>query len=172
MTRDVRGPRKPVPTDRRPGRSRVTHWGDSLLDTQPVACPGRPRESPMSTRISARRSPARAALRYAQRGWKVLPLHSPTRAGCSCGDRDCLRPGKHPRTARGVHDASHRPEQVLEWWSRWPQANVGIVTGALVVIDVEGAQGHSALTGLQERLDRGLPPTAWVDTARGRHLYF
>ena len=118
------------------------------------------------------RSPAHAALRYAHWGCRVLPLHTPTRTGCSCGDLHCISPGKHPRTPHGVHDASRRSEQVREWWTRWPEANVAIVTGVLVVIDVEGEQGHTALRQLQERLDQVLPTTPWVDTARGRHLYF
>ncbi len=50
-------------------------------------------------------TPALAALRYASMGWRVLPLHTPTPAGCSCGHADCANPGQAPaaqaRRARG-----------------------------------------------------------------------
>ena len=80
--------------------------------------------------------------------------------------------GETPTHLHGVHDASRQPEQVRDWWARWPDANVAIVTGALVVIDVDGDLGHHALTALQARLRQALPATPWVETARGRHLYF
>ncbi len=35
-------------------------------------------------------------------------------------------------------------EEVDLWWTQWPDANIGIVTGAisgLVVVDVDGAEG-------------------------------
>src|SRR4051812_9861972 len=126
----------------------------------------------MRTHTDSKRSPVAAALRYVSWGWQVLPLHTPASAGCSCADPDCTSAGKHPRTIHGVHDASRQPKQVRDWWARWPDANVGIVTGALVVIDVDGDLGHHSLTALQARLGQSLPATPWVETARGRHLYF
>ena len=116
--------------------------------------------------------PGAAALRYAGWGWKVLPLHSSLPGGCSCGDPACSSPGKHPCTRHGVHEASHRYEQIERWWTRWPQANVGILTGRLVVLDLDGKTGHDTLTALQARAGCPLPATPWVQTARGRHLYF
>ncbi len=81
---------------------------------------------------------------YVARGWPVFPCHSPTPAGCSCCRPDCSSPGKHPRTARGLHDASTDPKDVAKWWRRWPDANVGVVTGrpsGLVVIDIDPRHG-------------------------------
>ncbi|MEX0953030.1 MAG: hypothetical protein WDZ26_04295, partial [Nitriliruptoraceae bacterium] len=43
------------------------------------------------------------ALRYAEHGWPVLPLHTPRPRGCSRTAGDCGSPGKHPRTGRGLH---------------------------------------------------------------------
>ncbi|MFC1806388.1 hypothetical protein ACFL09_05340, partial [Planctomycetota bacterium] len=38
-----------------------------------------------------------AALGYASRAWRVLPLHSTRDSGrCTCGKPDCESPGKHP----------------------------------------------------------------------------
>jgi hypothetical protein len=38
-----------------------------------------------------------AALELAANGHPVIPLHTPTAWGCSCGRRNCGRAGKHPR---------------------------------------------------------------------------
>ncbi len=126
----------------------------------------------MSAWQRAELSPGSWALRYASWSWKILPLHAANRGRCSCRDPECASPGKHPRTAHGVHDASRRPEQVRRWWATWPDANVAVATGHLVVVDVDGEQGHAALVALQTRHGRALPATPWAQTARGRHLYF
>jgi hypothetical protein len=112
-----------------------------------------------------------AALRYAAHGWPVLPLHTPTRDGCSCGHPACPKPGKHPRTRRGLRDASSDPAQIRAWWTRWPHANVALATGRLVIVDVDGPAGRAALTAL-ERAHAPLPVTLTAATGRGAHLYF
>jgi Bifunctional DNA primase/polymerase, N-terminal len=96
-----------------------------------------------------------AALAYAQRGIRVLPLHHPIQVrsrkqpggvGCSCGDPGCGPVGKHPRTRNGHHDATADPSRLARWWQRWPQANIGLVTGELAdVLDVDGPAGQGAL---------------------------
>jgi Bifunctional DNA primase/polymerase, N-terminal len=101
-----------------------------------------------------------AALGYASRGIPVLPLHYPLphrgdlqpvpgdqqpalRTGCSCRDPDCGQPGKHPLGAlvpHGVKDATCNRARVLAWWTRHPQANIGLATGhRFDVLDVDGA---------------------------------
>ena len=65
---------------------------------------------------------------------------------------------------------------VEDWWSRWPDANVGVVTGrvsGIVVLDVDPRSGGGpALGALQER-GGALPATAEVRTGgNGRHLWF
>src|SRR5271170_3264621 len=88
-----------------------------------------------------------AALDYAARGWPVVPLHSWTGRGCSCGSApDECKPAKHPRTAHGLKDASAELDRILEWWKRWPGANVGLLTGvAFDVVDVDGSEGMAAI---------------------------
>ena len=52
----------------------------------------------------------------------------------------CVVEGKRPLTRRGFLDASTAPEQVAAWWSRTPNANIGLPTGAasgVVVVDVD-----------------------------------
>ena len=63
-----------------------------------------------------------AAVSYAVVGWPVIPLHTPRAGRCSCGHRACSSPGKHPRTKRGMTDASTDPHLIAGWWRRWPGA--------------------------------------------------
>ena len=52
----------------------------------------------------------------------------------------CESDGKRPLTRRGFLDATSDPEQVAQWWSRTPEANIGLATGApsgVVVVDVD-----------------------------------
>src|SRR6516164_7987677 len=86
---------------------------------------------------------AQAALSYAQRGWKVIPVRWVDAEGhCTCKQgAGCPSAGKHP-----IHDgwpdlATDDPMEVASWWREppdngiaeewWPEANVGIVTGQI-----------------------------------------
>ncbi len=117
-----------------------------------------------------------AALAYARRGWPVLPLHTPTASGCSCGRADCQSIGKHPRTLNGVKDATTDEAKIQEWWARWPDANVAIATGAasgLAVLDVDPRNGgDKTLAALVARYG-ALPATLTAMTGGGgKHLVF
>ena len=100
-------------------------------------------------------------------GMKVFPLHNPLNGGCSCRKSSCSSVGKHPRTLKGLRAATDDLPQVRDWWSRWPEANIGVPTGdGLVVLDFDSDEA------LREAKSRGLPSTLEVATAKGRHLYF
>jgi hypothetical protein len=116
---------------------------------------------------------------YACLGYRVLPLHHPVQESgaqgstmrCSCGDPVCGAVGKHPLTPHGLKDASSDPAQLTGWWRRWPQANIGLVTGELAdVLDVDGRPGRMALRRLatdhELRLEGPL-----AETGIGWHLY-
>jgi Bifunctional DNA primase/polymerase, N-terminal len=110
-----------------------------------------------------------AALGYASRGIPVLPLHYPlphrgdlqpvgsdrqpaVGGGCSCRDPGCGQPAKHPLGAlvpHGVNDATSNRARILGWWTRHPQANIGLATGyRFDVLDVDGPQGDQAIRTL------------------------
>jgi Bifunctional DNA primase/polymerase, N-terminal len=62
------------------------------------------------------------AMELAKHGIKVFPC----------------RPDKAPYIARGFHDASKDPEVIRHWWTRWPNALIGIPTGEkFVVVDCD-----------------------------------
>ena len=118
-----------------------------------------------------------AALQYALRGWRVLPVYGVLNNGmCQCLGANCAGPGKHPLVTHGVSDATPDLEVITRWWSRPTTANVGIGTGAgsgLVVIDIDPRHGgDETLERLLEEHGR-LPDTPEVLTGGGgRNLYF
>jgi hypothetical protein len=131
----------------------------------------------MSVRIEEVVDVGDAALAYCRRGWSIVPLHSPVDGRCSCGRRDCAAVAKHPRLAWEARmEIAATEHEVEEWWRRWPDANVGIVTGCvsgIVVLDVDPRSGGGlALGELQERWG-AVPATLEVRTGGGgRHLWF
>ena len=116
------------------------------------------------------------ALAYAARGWPVFPLHTPDAHGhCSCRDADCDDVGKHPRTRHGFKDASTDPMVITGWWRTFPNANIGIRTGAesgLVVLDVDAAKGGKESLARLEATHGSFLSTLTVETGGGGlHLY-
>jgi hypothetical protein len=139
-----------------------------------------------------------AAVGYASRGIPVLPLHYPiTRSqtlgplaagqpgrsgwstGCSCRDVACGQVGKHPLGAlvpHGLHEATTNRARVLAWWTRFPQANIGLACGhTFDVLDLDGPGAVEALADLADR--HGLDLLAGGPVARtgreqaGWHYY-
>jgi putative DNA primase/helicase len=104
------------------------------------------------------------AIWYGRRGWQVFPLW----------------PGqKTPLTEHGFHDASADERVICAWWSRWPDANVGLTmrSSGLLGIDIDShraeANGHETLAKLEAE-NGPLPDTVEAVTpggiAGGRHL--
>ena len=90
----------------------------------------------------------------------------------------CVVEGKRPLTRRGFLDASSDPEQVAAWWSRTPNANIGIPTGApsgVVVVDVDVHGPHDGRAAFQRATDAGLVDGAGLlvrTPTGGTHVYF
>jgi len=94
------------------------------------------------------------AYRYLRRGWSIIPIG----------------PDKKPLTAWAPYQKRLATTKELgEWWDRYPEANVGIVTGlvsGIIVLDADGPEGLASLEGLQ------LPATPVATTGRGTHYYY
>ena len=96
------------------------------------------------------------ALEYTERGWSIIPLFPRTK-------KPTLKswiPHQHKCADRSV---------VQHWWTKRPQLNIGVVTGAvsnLVVLDVDGEKGRASAKGLH------LPPTPTTKTGKGFHYYY
>ena len=100
-----------------------------------------------------------AALTYAARGWHVFPL---------------LERDKRPRFAGAYKRATTDAAQIRRWWRQWPEANIGLATGAVSgvwVLDVDGEQGEQSWVQLV-RPWGGAPDTRMVATSKGYHLYW
>jgi hypothetical protein len=93
---------------------------------------------------------AQAARVYAAVGFGVVPMHTARAGGgCSCADPACLDRGKHPRLRGWQRLATVDPSVAGEWWRRWPEANLGLVTGRRFdVLDLDGTQGVEALRAI------------------------
>jgi hypothetical protein len=107
-------------------------------------------------------SPGRIALDYARRGFHVFPIEGGTKDRPLC---------------KWSRDATTHEPTIRRWWSKWPDANIGIATGpsGLLVVDVDqktGKDGAKSLGVLQAMCDQ-LPTTLTVRTAaNGQHIFF
>ena len=105
----------------------------------------------------------RQALAYARRGWPVFP---------------CLPGQKIPATAHGFRDATTDPDQITEWFTRHPDWNLAIATGApgpdVLDVDQHGPAGNGyAALGRLRRAGLLDGAAAYVRTpSGGLHAYF
>ena len=94
------------------------------------------------------------ALRYAQNaGWKLHPC----------------KPDKTPMLKDWPKQATNDPEQIKFWWSKWPEALIGCVTGpdsGIWVLDADMPDGP----GEVEKMN--LPATLTQQTGSGGFQYF
>jgi hypothetical protein len=84
----------------------------------------------------------------------------------------CEQTSKRPLTPHGFKDASTDADLVREWWSRYPDALIGVPTGirfVVVDLDLQHADAQSWYQGHRARL----PLTRMhVTRSGGRHLLF
>ncbi|MFG1329628.1 DUF3987 domain-containing protein [Xanthobacter autotrophicus] len=108
---------------------------------------------------------ATAALDFATNGWPVFPCDPATKA---------------PLTDHGHRDATTAAPAIIAWWKRWPEAMIGLPTGAasgvwVLDLDVDGAKkidGRDALDQL-EATHGQLPNGPCAETPRGGvHIFF
>jgi putative DNA primase/helicase len=85
-----------------------------------------------------------AALQYAARGWRVLPVGS----------------NKRPINHNGSIGASTDTKQILAWWKETPYANIGVACGpeSFWVVDIDMKDGVDGLASLMKEF-----PTVSVD---------
>ena len=112
-----------------------------------------------------------SALEYARNGMPVFPVHTPTdEGGCSCNNSKCSSVGKHPRIKNGHKSATTNERLIKFFWKKWPDANIGLVTGSkseFFVLDVDD--------GGEEELSKhpSLPESVESITGGGwRHVLF
>lgn len=117
------------------------------------------------------------ALSAVEHGFEVFALHwakAPNR--CSCGDIMCPSPAKHPYrrfAPRGFHDATRNRRLVEKIWTEVPPANIGLRTGAVIVLDIDPRHGGDESLRELERTHGSISPT-WrcLTGGGGEHIYF
>jgi Bifunctional DNA primase/polymerase, N-terminal len=103
------------------------------------------------------------ALGYARQGNHVLP---------------CITGTKEPAPPGGVYAATVDPEQLEQWWTWWPDANVAVAAqpSQLVFADLDRRPGHDGVTNFAQLLDDhelDWPKTkTTVTPSDSRHLWF
>lgn len=101
----------------------------------------------------------KAALWYAERNWYVFPV---------------LPNAKLPLTPNGYKDASIDPQQIDEWWSKWPDANIGLACDKSGVVALDGDPSHydDASAALIDDLLHDYPTARQSTPSRGVHLIY
>lgn len=114
-------------------------------------------------RVATEPTLADAALCYANLGVPVFP---------------CAPGGKQPLTPNGFHDATSSARIVSYWWKRYPEANIGMPTGAVtnvLVVDVDVHDGDSGYTAFERSRAAGLTNEwGWLvrTPSGGLHAYY
>jgi len=103
-----------------------------------------------------------SAKRYARLGWSVIPIQAR---------------GKRPLVPwLEFQQRTASVSEIDAWYRRWPDANVGIVTGrisGLVVVDIDPAHGGSdSLEAIAHEHGPLLPEIEVATGGGGRHFYF
>jgi len=104
-------------------------------------------------------SPSDFARGYHKRSFSVIPIQP--------REKKSLIIWEKYQTQRATE------EEIRAWWSKWPDANVGIVTGAisgLVVIDLDTPEAKEKLKELVPSYD--FPAVPRSRTGKGWHLFF
>ncbi|WP_179104336.1 bifunctional DNA primase/polymerase [Virgibacillus proomii] len=104
----------------------------------------------------------KAALAYSEMlNWSVFPIHYKS---------------KVPITQHGFKDATTDENQLIEWWTRYPHAGIGLPTGKinnLVVLDVDPR--NNGIYSLDRLIDEYEPFPYTVECLTGgggNHYYF
>lgn len=101
------------------------------------------------------------ALFYAALGWHVFPL---------------VPRNKNPITPHGSSEASTDPAQIEDWWTKWPDANIGMEASksGLIVLDQDerngGVEGYAALQAEHGLIDS--PVQSISGRGTGFHKFF
>jgi hypothetical protein len=119
------------------------------------------------------------ALSYLDFGWSIIPLEPHNKRPYAA-----LLPIKHDGHGNVVYNEHGRPkhtwepyqtrqptlDEVRQWWAQAPDANIGIVTGAVSGIVVQDLDGPEGMAEAQRR--GGIPTTPISRTGNGLHVLY
>jgi putative DNA primase/helicase len=117
-----------------------------------------------------------SALAHAARGHRVHPVHGIRNGRCTCGSTQCAASAKHPRLKNWPKEATTDEATIRTWWRRWPDSNIGMLTGigsGVIVLDIDPRNGGNETLDRLEEVHGALPKTVEVQTGGGgRHKLF
>ena len=96
------------------------------------------------------------AIKYLERGWSVIPL-------LPRGKKSPIKWEKYQHKRATI-------EELKSWWHDYPNANIGIVTGAIsgfVALDIDGDEGRQTMSTIGS-----VPETPINSTGKGYHYLF
>lgn len=94
-----------------------------------------------------------AAVAYVRlQQWPVIPLWWPEEDGtCACPrGRACASSGKHPILMDWPSRATTDAPTVRALWTRFPRANIGVVTGQESIVVLDEDRGHGGALSLED----------------------
>jgi KaiC/GvpD/RAD55 family RecA-like ATPase len=110
------------------------------------------------------------ALQYQKMGLSVIPLKSPSMVSPNLPLKQFIRQCKIPLISWKKYQTQRPTEQeVSDWFDRWPDANIGIVTGKVSGIVVFDLDSDHAVQYAED--EGGFPDTPKVKTGKGYHCY-
>lgn len=87
------------------------------------------------------------ALEYAKMGWKIFPCrNSPSRPFLTKSGKTKVLPAKSPIYKGGFKIATTDEKQIVEWWTKVPNAAIGVSCGDsnLIVVDIDVHNGKNS----------------------------
>jgi hypothetical protein len=101
-----------------------------------------------------------AALSYSKKGWHIFPITPHQKA---------------PALVKWRDDSTNDGKQISLWWTRWPNANIGLDCGksGIIVIDVDVKKnGLANWNELCEAHDIDTDTWRVITPSRGRHIFY
>ncbi len=92
-----------------------------------------------------------AGLSYIAQGFSIFPV----------------KPDKKPLTPHGLKDATQTQSGVIDYWTRWPEAGIALLTDGLIVIDFDVKSGGLESKAILESTYGPLPQTRVHRTGGG-----
>lgn len=115
------------------------------------------------------------AEKYIAQGMPVFPCCWPVNGACGCGRKHEGRDvGKVPLVEHGLKDATQTVTGVKDYWTRWPNASIGLaIPAGYFVLDVDiDKQGYESLEKLQNRYDALTETWLVITGSCGQHYWY
>jgi hypothetical protein len=108
---------------------------------------------------------------YLDKGFSIIPIKGPVYAKGDT-EKELANDSKEPLTSWAEYQSRQPTEdEIKKWWTKWPKANIGIVTGRVSGITVVDLDGKDAVEFARKN---NFPATPLVKTGRdfGFHEYY